>query len=129
MSGFDVYHNLHNGLWSMRDRTTGRVVRHAPVVVSPLHTAFVVQPAGHRKALETKQKNVHAFVRGAWLTGYDDVAAWQRAADSLDLIPISYNPFRGPSFYRKDTGQDISEVAMIIMISTPTGGGYVGAVI
>ena len=125
----DVYRNLHTGLWSIKDRRTGLVVEHAPVVVSCLHLAFAVQPAGHAKVVESGQKNVHAFVRGDWLTAYHDPAHWRALVAALDLIDVSYNPFRGPSFYRKDTGADITEAKAIVMIAEPGTPAYVGAML
>jgi hypothetical protein len=119
----NVYFNLHTHLWSMRERSTGLVERHARVVVSALPVVFAVQPAGHARVVETGQKNVHAFVRGDWLTPYDtEPDAWAAFAASLDdLVPVSYNPHRGPSFYRKDTGQDITEAKSVIMLAPVHG--------
>ena len=125
----DVYHNLHTGLWSIKDRRTGLVVRHARVVASAQPCGFAVQPAGRAKVLATGQKNVHAFVRRAWLAPYDDLVAWQRLTETVNLVPVSYNPFRGDSFYRKDTGQSVTEVKSIVMIAPPDARPYVGAII
>lgn len=123
----DVYYNLHSRVWSMLDRRTGRVYEHAPVVVSPLHVGFVVRAAGHARALREGQKNVHAFVRGDYLEPFDDVAGWQAHAADLPFVPVSYNPFRAPSFYRKDTGQDVAEAKAIVMIAPGNGPPWVGA--
>ncbi len=86
-----VWFNLHKRLWSTR---TGK----APVQhVSALHLvgcAFVVSEAGRQRVLATRCRAVHAFAKGT-------------PAD-LDPEPagvlVSYNPYRGGTFYRKDTG-------------------------
>jgi hypothetical protein len=111
----------------MRDRRTGRVYEHAPVVVSALHVGFVVQRAGHARVLRERVKNVHAFVRGDYLEPFEDVAGWQEHAAEVGLVPVSYNPYKGPSFYRKDTGQDITEARAVIMIAPGNGPPWVGA--
>jgi hypothetical protein len=57
----DVYWNLHKKCWSVRHK--GLVLGYASRLVVN-DAKFVVQPAGRRRVLETKKKNVHAFVRG-----------------------------------------------------------------
>ena len=47
----DVYKNLHKNTWSIRSRTTGRVVEHADNVLVRAAT-FVVQPAGRQRVLK-----------------------------------------------------------------------------
>lgn len=123
----DVYYNLHSGLWSLKDRSTGKVYDHARVVVSSLPVACVVQPAGQRRVVQQRQKNVHAFIRGDWLEPCDDLPRWQAHAERLSFVPVSYNPYRGPAFYRKDTGQDITEASAIIMLAPGNGPPWVGA--
>lgn len=113
----DVYYNLHSGVWSLLDRKAGTVYDHARVVVSGLPVALVVQPAGQRRVVEEKSKNVHAFIRGSYLEPCDDVARWQAEALTSGLVLISYNPYRGPSFYRKDTRQDVTGADSVIMLS------------
>ena len=62
INNFDAYFNLHQKIWSLRSRTTGRVTSHTSEML--LHDVqFVVQPAGRRRALEEGVKNVHAFAR------------------------------------------------------------------
>lgn len=111
----------------MLDRRTGKVYEHARVVVSPLPVAFVVQPAGQRRVVQEQRKNVHAFVRGSFLEPNEDVRRWQEEAAKGKLVAVSYNPYRGPSFYRKDTGEDISESQNIIMLAPVDGPPQVWA--
>jgi hypothetical protein len=68
----DVYYNLHKHTFSIRSRESegyGCIVGHSDnvVIISP---EFVVRQAGREKVLRTKQKNVHAFVRGHVLEDY-----------------------------------------------------------
>jgi len=111
----------------MKDRTTGRVIGHTRVLASALPVTLPVQPAGHAKVIETGHKNVHAFVRGDWLIAYADVDGWQAHTEACKMIPVSYNPYRGPSFYRKDTGADIAGAQSIVMIAKEGAPPYVAA--
>ena len=117
----DVYFNLHSGLWSLVERSTGLVYDHARVVVSSLPVALVVQPAGQRKVVAEQQKNVHAYVRGSYLEPSEDVAPWLEQVKELGMIPVSYNPYRGPSFYRKDSNADLKGLKSVIMLAPPDG--------
>lgn len=125
----DVYYNLHRKTWSLKDRSTGKVYDHARVVVSALPVTLPVMPAGHARALQEKAKNVHAFVRGDWLEPCEDVESWQSTAATLAMVAISYNPFRGPTFYRKDTGEAVTEANAVIMIAPHNAAPWVGALL
>jgi hypothetical protein len=57
----DVYFNLHNSLWSVVARSTGRVAKHMNELIM-LDVCFVVRPKGNAKVRSEKVKNVHAFV-------------------------------------------------------------------
>lgn len=88
----DVYKNLHNGMWSVRCRKSGKVLGHVEACGLE-DVEFVVQPAGRRRVLEEGRKNVHAFARGTLVCdGYP-----------MDMPGemISYNPYRAGHFYRK----------------------------
>ena len=125
----DVYFNLHSHKWSMLDRRTGRVYDHARVVMSSLPVALVVQPAGQRRVVQTGQKNVHAFVRGSYLEPVQDLARWQAYVAGPEWVAVSYNPFRGPTFYRKDTGEDLTEAQAIVMLAPREGAPLVKALL
>jgi len=87
----EVYYNFHRDLFSVRHK--GKVIRHAKYVCLSRVT-FAVQPAGRKKVLEKKQKNVHAFVRGTMIT-YSDVS--MRRMDA-----VSYNPYKYSSFVKTE---------------------------
>lgn len=90
----EVYRNLHKNCFSVR--RNGRVVKHLHddenLVLK--NVRFVVQPAGRKKVLDQKRKNVHAFVRGT-------VAFEQRPIDRLYVpnMQITYNPYKYDKFY------------------------------
>ncbi len=100
-----VYFNLHKHVWSVMVR--GRVQRHSEFVTI-VDADFVVRAAGHRKVLEQRRKNVHAFVRGTDVTHkpFGGVAAGPG-------VQLSYNPYKGPHFYRKDTGEVVESARVV----------------
>ena len=58
-----VYRNLHNGLISIQDLSTGLVLGHA-YAIDLRWADFIVREAGRQQVIKEKRKNVHAFVRG-----------------------------------------------------------------
>jgi hypothetical protein len=84
----------------------GIVQRHATNVCIK-DVDFVVRAAGHRKVLEQKRKNVHAFCRGT------NIAIGECVTCPGKAIQISYNPYKGPHFYRKDTGEAVKSAAVV----------------
>lgn len=109
----EVYKNLHNGLMSVRE-CGGRVLTHEDTVYIGA-PRFVVQPAGRAKVLQTRQKNVHAFVRGMLLGFHEgqlaDFAGWE------DWPQASYNPYKTDTFYDKTTLDPLRE-ARYAVVST-----------
>jgi hypothetical protein len=105
----EVYYNLHHKIFSIKSRqgeNYGKVIKHSPrvVVISP---TFAVQQAGRKRVLETKQKNVHAFVRGHDLLEY--------------IIPngnkrlVTYDPYKYEHFVFTDTKERIYSADMAIL--------------
>ena len=93
----DVYKNLHKDTWSIRDRKTGRVVAHQDEV-HVLDATFVVQPAGRKKVLQERCKNVHAFVRGTLAT-YEEVLNDPRTFYLVTPHAVRYDPYRAGHFF------------------------------
>jgi hypothetical protein len=93
-----VYWNLHKHTFSIQDTQSGLVIGHSKHVEID-DAAFVVRQGGRRKVLETKRKNVHAFVVGT-LVSTDDA---QR--DRGDLTELTYNPYKYDSFVIKAEDQ------------------------
>lgn len=86
-----VYKNLHNGMYSIRQ--SGLVVAHAErlCVSRPI---FIVRKSGRDTVLKTKQKNIHAFVKG-WYSG--SVCGTTASRNDLPM-QIEYNPYKYDSF-------------------------------
>lgn len=107
-----VYRNLHRKCYSLRDKRTRLVNAHEAALVLKEAT-FKVSEAGRQRVLREKRKNVHAVVEGELLFAYtpgsaphsditrENCAAW-------GLVPIAYNPYKGPFFYRADTGEAVA---------------------
>lgn len=93
----DVYFNLHSKLWSVTDRSTGRVAKHMnELLVLDVH--FVVRPKGNARVREEKVKNVHAFVRGSAVERTPSVAALAPKLLAGPWTRIRYNPYEHTSF-------------------------------
>ena len=112
-----VYRNLHNGLISIQDLSTGLVLGHA-YAVDLEEATFIVREAGRQQVIKEKRKNVHAFVRGEVVDvvnfqpfkgrgeGIEDDSpyAWgnstklQRGSMLVTTTKVSYNPYKAPHF-------------------------------
>ena len=91
----EVYWNLHKKCYSVRHK--GKVIDHVPYVVLR-DVKWVVQPAGRRRVLRERKKNVHAFARGTWLRGNDELDLSNRKLGLTKRQPVKYNPYQHRSF-------------------------------
>lgn len=95
-----VYFNLHTKRFSVMNR--GKVRNSNAEFLCISDADFVVRPAGRERVLREGRKNVHAFVRGSAVEvdrdGFSDLDA---------PVQISYNPYKGNTFYRVDTGEPV----------------------
>ena len=105
----EVYRNLHTGTWSVRDCKTGRVVGHMDAC-SIYDAKLVVQPAGRRRVLRDRRKNVHAFIRGRI---HNPAPSW--ALLRRYMRPITYNPYQADTFTFKDTGEAIHSATVVVL--------------
>lgn len=91
----ECYYNLHKLVFSVRaleGPDKGRVIAHATRVLLK-DVSFVVQKAGREKVLKTGQKNVHAFVRGTWVSYCEDDKSIDLEAHILKTgMSVYYNP-------------------------------------
>lgn len=98
----DVYFNLHRKVWSVRNRSTGRVEHHWRCVAM-LDVDFKVSAAGRARVLREGRKNVHAYARGYAVLGVElgpvDCSGWG--------VRVTYNPRKAPFFYDKSTGREV----------------------
>ena len=78
----EVYYNLHKKCLSVRKR--GLVIAHVRSILLK-NAEFVVQPAGRKRVLTEKRKNVHAYVRGERVA----VASFDGKSER-----ITYNPYK-----------------------------------
>lgn len=109
----DVYRNLNkegpNGepVWSIRHK--GLIVGHGiNVVIS--NVQFIVSAAGRHQMFHVKRKRtVHAVARGEW----------QQDAAPGKGVPVSYNPYKGATFYRKDNDSAVETAESVSF--TPQG--------
>lgn len=114
---FEVYRNLHHGCFS---------IRHKGLVCAHLQddgfyylrdVKFAVQPAGRRKVLRERRKNVHAFVRGFANDQYGEPKTCRAgyplgAADRFN-IKVTYNPYVAGHFFIAKTGEPIHEASEV----------------
>lgn len=121
MQSDNVYFNLHKSVWSIK--RGGRVREHAAeVMVLPLDgkpVRFVVSEPGRQRVLREKRKNVHAYVRGnAYLANGMATCNFDELFPLDRIVQVSYNPYRGGKFYRKDTGAEVSEADAVYMTTS-----------
>ena len=90
-----VYYNLHKKCLSVRKR--GLVVDHVRSILLK-DAKFVVQPAGRKKVIKEKRKNVHAYVSGERVA----VASFDGKSER-----ITYNPYKNKSFVSVETGKPV----------------------
>lgn len=119
----EVYWNLHQGMWSVRDTKTGRVAMRVPHVL--VETAnFAVQPAGRRKVLKEQRKNVHAFVRGNYFSSSRAYVAQGIPASYLRhaklheggaSVRVTYNPYRADHFMEVETGLRVTIAEWVLL--------------
>lgn len=87
-----VYFNLHKRCWSvMQDH---KVRFHTDYIVLRDCT-FEVSKRGREKVLQSKRKNVHAFVKGFFTVP----GSFPQAV--LMMETVTYNPYHSGSFYKK----------------------------
>jgi hypothetical protein len=112
----EAYYNLHKKCISARP--IGGYVKHYEFLCLD-DASFSVQPAGRKKVLKEKKKNVHAFVRGNLLSGgeqrqrdhdYDGVnidLSVDRFREDARYDEVTYNPYKYESFVRKHNEEPV----------------------
>ena len=105
MKSVEVYYNLHKKCLSVKDKKTGLVVKHTHairLVANGVHygqVRFNVNEAGRQRVLETRQKNVHATVRG-YVHNLGKVKSLEerKARKPKTLRQVTYNPYKYETF-------------------------------
>ena len=114
----EIYWNLHRSSYSVRalqGEDRGRVVSR-PATVGVTNVTFAVQPAGRARVLADRRKNVHAFVRGEAVP-VGGLGGWNEGV----YVRVSYNPYRGPTFYEVGSGRPVSQADRVICTTTDNG--------
>lgn len=116
-----VYFNLHKQLWSIKaleGPDKGRVVHHARDLLLA-DAEPKVSEAGRQRVLRERKKNVHAGIVGdLWFWTMD---ADQYAPASADAQKVSYNPYKGPTFWNVTTDQPWTGPTPFARLSTRRG--------
>jgi hypothetical protein len=118
-----VYFNLHKKVFSIKLR--GKVREHtdwAIVLPNAEKVEFVVSEAGRQRVLNEQRKNVHAYVRGLAYAECAERPHEKQALNAMhgDPIFVSYNPYKGPTFYNKKTGEPIRIADAVLIEPGPT---------
>ena len=90
-----VYYNLHKKCLSVRRRVSTIMLKNA---------TFHVQPAGRKRVLKEKRKNVHAYVSGERVA----VASFDGSSER-----ITYNPYKNKSFVSVETGLPVYKKGIV----------------
>jgi len=104
----EVYRNLHNGMLSVRDAKTKKVIGHTDRVCLS-DVMLKVSEAGRQRAIREGRRNVHAFAVGT------EVVHGLLESDTR----ITYNPFRAPHFHV--AGTDVAAQISGNAVITPSG--------
>ena len=102
----EVYRNLHKKCWSVRQR--GKVLLHTDYITLK-DCNFVVNEKGRQKVLETKRKNVHAFIRGYLI--HPSKTAFHK--EGVEFTVITYNPYHNDNFL--SNGEDTESADFVDM--------------
>jgi len=104
-----VYWNLHRNCWSVRSKRTGLVIAHTRNL-DLVDATFKVSEAGRQRVLREKRKNVHAGVEGILDDGrfssHVQLSQWRMSTGD---DAVTYNPYKGPTFYRKGSEATVTE--------------------
>ena len=110
-----VYKNLHNGLFSIRQ---DGLVRGHTQELQLTHVTFKVSQAGRERVIKERKKNVHAFVCG--------IIRAEKVNDSTASAAITYNPYKYDTFVFKDTQKVANLPTTAVLNCHSTKGLWVG---
>ena len=111
---YDIYYNLHNGKWSIREVGSNLIVGHAAALTIESVTP-IVREGGRQRVIKEKRKNVHAFLRGSIrnLQGFESYKGRRKPTQprrpKLSVKPadtLVYNPYKGPTFFNVSKGEE-----------------------
>ena len=102
MKRFRIYRNLHKQCFSVQEYKKGigyRVIDHIDDGYKLIGCTFKVYENGRKKVLDSKQKNVHAYVQCDNYTHYDIL--------SKTAEQPYYNPYKTDSFVSSASGDKL----------------------
>lgn len=111
----EIYYNLNKHILSVRQK--GIVIKHTPAA-EVFNAKFVVQPAGRKRVLREKRKNVHAFIRGTAGRLSKTILSQmlgRKYKVQGNWVRVTYNPYKYNSFVEADTGEPIHESAHVVI--------------
>ena len=89
----EIYRNLNRKNLSYSIRQRGKVIAHANEF-SLRNARFIVNKAGRKRVIDTKHKNVHAYIKGF-------VAPVELPTNSSQIFSVKYNPYLYETFVKK----------------------------
>jgi hypothetical protein len=107
---FRIYRNLHKNCFSVTRRNqngTGYRLHEHVTDLTAHGVEFRVSKHGRKKVLESKQKNVHAFV---YCENYTTFVNEHQLGDQ-----VYYNPYQMETFQVRTTGEPIHNAGTLIM--------------
>lgn len=107
-----VYWNLHRNVWSVKNLKTDRIMMRTPTLTLK-DAVFKVSEAGRQRVLREKRKNVHAGVVGYVIAGGIQVGKDESGLPVVTHEAVSYNPYNGPDFINKRTGQVVTSAKYV----------------
>ena len=115
MRQVEVYYNLHRKCLSVRDTSTGLVVKHTHALKLVAgkqgyerDIQFKVSAKGRKRVLEERRKNVHAYVVGRVMDLRKVKSLEERKARKpKTLRQVTYNPYKYESFVDVKTGEAV----------------------
>ena len=115
MKKVDIYYNVRKKCLSVRDATTGLVVKHTHAIKLVAGTQgyerdiqFKVSEKGRQRVLKEKRKNVHAYVSGR-VTDLGKLRSLEesKARKPKTLRQVTYNPYKHETFVDVKTGEAV----------------------
>jgi len=100
----EAYWHSRRHLWSLR--RGGRVVDQVPFVTLA-RCAFIVREGERRRALERRQRSVHAWVRGEYLAETED--------NALGMVQVGYNFRLAGTFTARPTFTPIYAARRVVL--------------
>lgn len=107
------YWNLHKQCVSYKLGSGGRVSHATSVVLDRVE--FRVQPAGRKKVLEEKRKNVHSFVLGRLVKAVPLATFNVQHLERIGYRKAYYNPYKTDVWIDAETGHELTHAAHAVI--------------